>query len=103
VLDSLGIADDVAERLRTFPNGATAMRELAAATGARPIGCTQLTEILHTQGVTAVGHLPPGCELATVYTAAVTTRAAAPDLARRLIALLTADASGAARSRAGFA
>ena len=31
VLERLGIAADVASRIQTFPNGATAMRELAAA------------------------------------------------------------------------
>ena len=50
---------------------ATAMRELAAAKGARPIGCTQVTEILNTPGVTLVGPLPEGCALATIYTGAV--------------------------------
>jgi molybdate transport system substrate-binding protein len=103
VLDKLGIANEVAPRLKTFPNGAAAMRALAASKSARPIGCTQVTEILNTPGVTLIGPLPPGCELATTYTAALTARAAAPKEARRLIALLTADASREARRRAGFA
>mgnify|MGYP003694228861 CR=1 FL=1 len=58
------------DRLRIFPNGATAMRELAASDARRPIGCTQSTEIISTEGVTLSGSLPPGCELATMYTAA---------------------------------
>jgi molybdate transport system substrate-binding protein len=103
LLDKLGISDEVAGRLKTFPNGATAMRALAGSRSARPIGCTQMTEILATPGVTAVGHLPPGCELATTYTAAVAARAAAPGEARRLITLLTAEATRDARIRAGFA
>ncbi|HEX2365560.1 MAG TPA: substrate-binding domain-containing protein, partial [Bradyrhizobium sp.] len=41
VLAQLGIADDVAPRLKIHPNGATAMRELAACSAKRPIGCTQ--------------------------------------------------------------
>ena len=67
----LGIADDVAARLKIFSNGATAMRNLAASTAARPIGCTQSTEIISTSGVMLSGSLPQGCELSTVYTAAV--------------------------------
>ena len=39
VLRLLGIWDEVALRLHTFPNGATAMRELAASSYFRPIGC----------------------------------------------------------------
>ena len=88
--------------MRTYPNGATAMRELAAARGGRPIGCTQVTEILNTPGVQLVAPLPEGFELATVYTAGVCTRAASPQQARELAALLAGDAARAARQRAGF-
>jgi molybdate transport system substrate-binding protein len=87
VLRDLGIHDSVAPRLRTAPNGATAMRALAASTAAHPIGCTQETEIRGTPGVVLVAPLPPGCELVTTYTAAVTTTARLPAEARRLIAL----------------
>lgn len=103
VLRALGVWDELEPRLRTFPNGATAMRALAAAESARPIGCTQITEILNTPGVALVGPLPQGCELATVYTAALCTGAASAGEARRLIELLTSDASLEARRRAGFA
>ena len=102
VLETLGIAAEVAGRLSTHPNGATAMRELAKASGTRPIGVTQITEILNTPGVTLVGPLPREFELATVYTAAVCTRAAAPDAARRLVALLSAERTRTAREKAGF-
>jgi molybdate transport system substrate-binding protein len=102
VLETLGIAAEVAGRLGTHPNGATAMRALAKATGERPIGVTQITEILNTPGVTLVAPLPREFELATVYTAAVCTRAAAHDAARRLVALLSAEETLAVRERAGF-
>jgi molybdate transport system substrate-binding protein len=102
VLEQLGIADDVAARLKIFPNGATAMRNLAASTAARPIGCTQSTEIISTAGVILSGSLPRGCELSTVYTAAVATQAADPDRARILIDLLTGADARELRVRAGF-
>src|SRR5262249_21617587 len=73
VLAQLGIADQVAARLKIYPNGATAMRELAASGAKRPIGCTQSTEIISTKGVELSGSLPKGCDLATTYTAGVTT------------------------------
>ena len=79
VLDRLGIAAAVASRLRPFPNGTTAMRALAASTGARPLGCTQVTEIVATPGVRLVAPLPDPLGLATLYTAAVATCAALPD------------------------
>ena len=102
VLSQLGIADDVAARLKIFPNGATAMRQLAASDAIRPIGCTQSTEILNTAGVLLSGSLPRGCELATMYTAAVTSQAADPGHARDLIDLLSGADQRQLRERAGF-
>lgn len=102
VLVLLGIADEVAGRLKIYPNGATAMHHLANSRASRPIGCTQSTEIVSTLGVVPSGPLPPGCELATMYTAAVTTSAIYPQEAQVLIDLLTAVDHCDLRSRAGF-
>ena len=102
VLQRLGIAEEVAARLRIHPNGATAMRHLAASDAVRPIGCTQSTEIISTPGVALSGSLPPGCELATMYTAAVTTQAAHAEQAQALIDLLTAAGQRGLREQAGF-
>ncbi|WLB50257.1 substrate-binding domain-containing protein [Bradyrhizobium ottawaense] len=102
VLDQLGIGYEVASRLKIFPNGATAMRELAASGAAKPIGCTQATEIIATDRIALSGALPPGCELVTMYTAGVTMRAAHPTEAAALIALLTGADRKDLRQRAGF-
>jgi molybdate transport system substrate-binding protein len=102
VLQQLGIAATVEARLNIHPNGATAMRHLAASDARKPIGCTQSTEIISTPGVLLSGPLPPGCELATMYTAAVTARAAHAEQARTLIDLLTAPSQRDVRERAGF-
>jgi molybdate transport system substrate-binding protein len=102
VLTGLGIADAVAARLKIFPNGATAMRELAASDARRPIGCTQSTEIIVTKGVVLSGTLPPGFELATMYTAGVAAEAAHPSQASALIGLLIGAGQRELRERAGF-
>jgi molybdate transport system substrate-binding protein len=102
ILAQLGIADVVADRLKVFPSGATAMRHLAESDDRRPIGCTQSTEIISTKGVVLSGTLPPGCELATMYTAAVTAHASSASQAHRLIALLTSPDRSELRSQAGF-
>jgi molybdate transport system substrate-binding protein len=102
VLGQLGIADAVASRLKIYPNGATAMRHLAESDALRPIGCTQSTEIISTPGVVLSGSLPPGCELATMYTAAVTARGARAKQAQALIDLLTDSGLRELRERAGF-
>jgi molybdate transport system substrate-binding protein len=102
VLDALGIAGEMAARLRPFPNGAAAMQALARAADARAIGCTQVTEILNTPGVALAGPLPKEFELATVCTAGVCTRATLPDQARQLAVLLGGDAARGVREQAGF-
>ena len=102
VLDSLGIRGEVETRLKTYPNGATAMRELAQAKGARLVGCTQVTEINNTPGVMLAGLLPHEFELATVYSAGLCAAAINPEAARRFIALLTGESSRALRVTAGF-
>jgi len=86
VIRQLGLWDQTSGRLKLAPNGATAMRALAASTSAYPIGSTQETEIRSTQGVTLVAPLPPGCDLTTVYTAAITTTAKQPKEAADFIA-----------------
>jgi molybdate transport system substrate-binding protein len=102
VLRRLGIHDEVATRCRAFPNGATAMRELADIRSPRALGCTQITEIHYTNGVRLAGPLPDEFELSTVYTAAVARQCARPELARRFIELLSGAQSRALRLAGGF-
>jgi molybdate transport system substrate-binding protein len=102
VLQQLGIADEVAARLKIYPNGATAMRHLAETDALRPIGCTQSTEIISTKGVVLSGSLPPGCELKTMYKAAVATGAVNARQAKDLIDLLIGADQRELRARAGF-
>jgi molybdate transport system substrate-binding protein len=102
VLRQLAVFERIEGRLKVFPNGATAMRELATSKAKRPIGCTQSTEIIVTPGLTLVGPLPPACALATVYTAALTVRTADASVAKILVDILTGRDQLAARQRAGF-
>ena len=102
VLRELGVHDALQARFRNFPNGATSMRELAACTEPRMVGCTQVTEILYTPGVQLAGLLPPQFELATVYTAAVCTKAQHPALAASLVARMSGPEASALRRAGGF-
>ena len=102
VLALLGVDKEVESRLKIYPNGATAMRHLAESPARRPIGCTQSTEIIGTPGVMLSGALPAGCELATMYTAAVKAGAVRPQEAQILIELLIAADHREFRRRAGF-
>jgi molybdate transport system substrate-binding protein len=98
VLRKLGVQHN----LKTYPNGATAMREMTRSQARSVIGCTQATEILNIMGTRLVGPLPREFELATVYTAAVCAGAAHLEVARRFVALLGGDESRELRRKAGF-
>jgi molybdate transport system substrate-binding protein len=116
VLKQLGIDGTVAARLHPYPNGATAMAEMAKAAkrgeggknggeggeGGGLIGCTQMTEIMYTAGVQWVAPLPFVFELATLYTAAVTTSSQSPNAAGALVALLASPHTAAVRHAGGF-
>jgi molybdate transport system substrate-binding protein len=102
VLRELGAYDELQARFKTYPNGATAMREMAASTEANPIGCTQVTEIRYTPGVELVALLPPQFELATPYMAACTSSSPQAALAQQFIALLTGAAAQPLRAAGGF-
>ena len=83
------------------PKWCPAMRRwLARKPGA--VGCTQVTEILYTPGVSLLDVLPESLGLSTVYIAAVCTRAAQPQLARELIATLAGEAAAQLRRDGGF-
>jgi molybdate transport system substrate-binding protein len=101
VLDQLRIRGQVDARMRTFPNGATAMKAMAEA-GGNPIGCTQATEILATPGVRLVQPLPKGFDLETVYTAAVAAASQQAKSAADFVARLAGERGRAARIKAGF-
>lgn len=103
VLRSLGIYDQVAPCLRPYPNGATAMAQLAQSREPVAIGCTQLTEVLYTDGVELIATLPGELGLTTLYTAAVTATAAQPDQAQLLVTMLTSEFSRRIRQDGGFA
>ena len=102
IFAALGVADDIAGRLKTYPNGATAMAAMAGSGDPAAIGITQVTEILYTPGVTLVARLPHEFELATVYTVAALASTAEPEAAEALVRHLVAPASAVLRRDGGF-
>lgn len=102
VLKALGLDESLRDRFRVFPNGATAMGEMAKSTESLLIGCTQVTEINYTEGVELVDVLPAEFELSTDYTLGICTQARHPEQAQLLSDLLTGVASEAVRRQGGF-
>lgn len=102
VLHACGIDIDKDPRMRPHPNGATAMKAMAAQKGGTPIGSTQITEILPIDGVEPVGMLPGQFELATTYTIGIPARCANRQAALSLVALLAGAEQEQLRKSAGF-
>ena len=102
VLKSLGLDAKLADKLRPYPNGAAAMGAMAACDEPGLIGCTQITEILYIDGVELVAPLPVAFELATTYTAAVSTKAGEPLIAKALIEAMTSRSNSGLRKACGF-
>jgi molybdate transport system substrate-binding protein len=103
MLREMGIYSRVAARIRDYANGAQAMAALAATAGRdRAIGCTQVTEILYTPGVTLLGPLPPPFELTTTYVAAVSRASRDLQAARQFVAMLTDSDARQLRAASGF-
>ena len=102
VLTELGLPEGWQDRLRTYSNGATAMRALADDAVPGAIGCTQVTEILYTRGVDLIGLLPSPFELSTVYAAAVCAQAQHPQQAKALIERMIAPENAKLRKDGGF-
>ena len=103
VLKALGLDQELKARLRPYPNGATAMGEMAKSNEPGLIGCTQETEINYTPGVELAGSLPKEFELATDYTLGICTKAQQPALAQKLAEMLAGAASETIRRQGGFA
>jgi molybdate transport system substrate-binding protein len=102
VLKALGLDETLRSKFRVFPNGATAMGEMAKSAESGLIGCTQVTEINYTEGVDLVDVLPAEFELSTDYTLGICTHAKNPAHAELLSDLLTGSASVTVRKQGGF-
>jgi molybdate transport system substrate-binding protein len=102
VLTMLGIDKSSKAKLRAYANGAAAMAELAQERRAGALGCTQVTEIRYTPGVTLVAALPAPFELSTRYALAVATDAPSRELARAFAARLAGEEATRLRRDGGF-
>ncbi len=103
VIADLGIMDKVKGKIREFPAGRIAMKNLAESKAPHAVGATQTTEIVATPGVRFAGPLPKGFDLSSMYAAAIPAKATNAAAAQKLIDLLSADAQRGLRESKGFA
>ena len=89
---TLGIADQIKDRLKQPPSGAQ-VGELIAR-GEADLGFQQVTELVHVSGIDFLGPLPAEIQNVTVYSIGVHPASKEPDATKALIEYLTgADAA----------
>ena len=99
-----GIADEIQSRLVQAPPGVPVATLLAS--GQVELGFQQLSELLHVDGVTVVGLLPPAIQITTTFSAGVPTRASADsstaEQVRALLDFMASPQTAAAKRRQGM-
>ena len=101
-VEKLGIAAEVKNRLKFFPNGNAAMHWMAANGDARTIGITQNTEILPIKGVAYVAPLPDEFQAKATYAAGCVANSAHRAEAKDFILRLTSPAARPMLAAAGY-
>ena len=102
MLEALEARRPLGTKLMVYPNGSTAMHELATHGVVGAIGATQVTEILYTPGLALAGTLPDPYGLATVYSAGISKLARRHALAATFVAMLGSADHAALRLAGGF-
>ncbi len=99
-----GIADEIQSRQVQAPPGVPVATLLAS--GQVELGFQQLSELIHLEGVTVVGPLPPAIQITTTFSAGIPTRASADsstaEQVRALLDFMTSPQTAAAKRRQGM-
>ena len=100
VMVELGIAETIAKKVIHKPALDGGVQLVAA--GEADIGIYPASEVAAVEGLTVVGSLPPGLDLAIVYGGAATTASATPDVAMAFVRFMAAAERRAVWKTAGF-
>ena len=95
-----GIADVIAPRIVQAPPGIPVGTLVAG--GAVELGFQQLSELMHLPGIDIIGPLPPGIQVATVFSAAVCTASNCPAAAKAWLSFLASPEADATKRRHGM-
>ena len=99
-----GIADEIQSRLVQAPPGVPVATLVAS--GQVGLGFQQLSELMHVEGVTVVGPLPPAIQITTTFSAGIPTRASADssraEQVRALLEFITSPQAEEAKRQQGM-
>lgn len=95
-----GIADELKERIVQPPPGVPVGTLVAR--GEVALGFQQLSELLHLEGITVLGPLPPEIQIDTVFSAGVTPHRGQPEAVQRLLGFLNSPGAAVVKRRHGM-
>jgi molybdate transport system substrate-binding protein len=95
-----GIAQQIKSRLVTAPPGVPVGSLVAK--GEVELGFQQLSELIHIDGISIVGPLPPDIQIMTTFSGAITTNCSRATEARALLDFMASPDAAAAKIRQGM-
>ncbi len=81
-----GIADAVRDRIVQAPPGVPVGKLVAE--GKVELGFQQASEMMNVPGITVLGPMPPGCEIVSIFSAALCAASVQPEAVRALLAFM---------------
>ena len=95
-----GIEQQIASRIVQAPPGVPVGSLVAK--GEVELGFQQLSELIHLDGISIVGPMPPEIQITTTFSAGVCTASTQKDAVKALLAYMTSPAAAAAKLRQGM-
>jgi molybdate transport system substrate-binding protein len=95
-----GIADQILSRIVQAPPGVPVGTLVAR--GEVALGFQQLSELIHVEGISIVGPLPPAIQITTTFSAAVGSRSEQAPQVRALLQSMASAGAAAAKLRQGM-
>ena len=95
-----GIAEQIASRIVQAPPGVPVGSLVAK--GEVELGFQQLSELIHLEGISIVGPLPPEIQITTTFSAGVCTASKQAAAVREMLAYMASPAAAAAKLRQGM-
>ena len=95
-----GIAEDIQARIVTAPPGIPVGTLVAS--GEVELGFQQLSELMHLDGITLLGQLPPAIQIVTTFSAGVCTGSRQVEAVRALLDYMNSPEAAAAKRRQGM-
>jgi molybdate transport system substrate-binding protein len=100
LFEDWGIEPEIANRIVKAPPGVPVGSLVAK--GEVELGFQQLSELIHLDGISIVGPLPPEIQITTTFSAGVSTASTQADAVRAMLTYMASPAAAAAKLRQGM-